>query len=74
MARIAIVRPDGSPSPYFWKDEKDGKSSSHGWASVGAGCRGILWAGAAANCKRPVHAARERRSRMIASIRSLSSA
>ena len=25
MARVAIVRPDGSPSPYFWKDEKDGK-------------------------------------------------
>ena len=24
MASIAIVRPDGSPSPYFWKDEKDG--------------------------------------------------
>ena len=25
MARIKIVRPDGSSSPYFWKDEKDGK-------------------------------------------------
>ena len=25
MARVAIVRPDGSASPYFWKDEKDGK-------------------------------------------------
>ena len=25
MARVAIVRPDGTPSPFFWKDEKDGK-------------------------------------------------
>jgi hypothetical protein len=25
MARIKIVRPDGSPSPYFWKDDKDGQ-------------------------------------------------
>lgn len=25
MARVKIVRPDGRPSPYFWKDEKDGK-------------------------------------------------
>jgi len=25
MARVKIVRPDGSPSPYFWKDEKDAK-------------------------------------------------
>lgn len=24
MARVKIFRPDGSPSPYFWKDEKDG--------------------------------------------------
>ena len=24
MARVKIVRPDGSPSPFFWKDEKDG--------------------------------------------------
>ena len=23
MARVKIVRPDGSPSPYFWKDEKE---------------------------------------------------
>jgi hypothetical protein len=27
MARVKIVRPDGSPSPYFWKDEKDGKNA-----------------------------------------------
>jgi hypothetical protein len=27
MARVKIVRPDGSPSPYFWKDEKDGKKA-----------------------------------------------
>ena len=26
MARVKIVRPDGSPSPFFWKEEKDGKS------------------------------------------------
>jgi hypothetical protein len=26
MARVKIVRPDGSPSPYFWKDEKDAKA------------------------------------------------
>jgi hypothetical protein len=25
MARKKIVRPDGTPSPFFWKDEKDGK-------------------------------------------------
>ena len=25
MARKKIVRPDGSPSPFFWKDEKDGE-------------------------------------------------
>jgi hypothetical protein len=25
MARVTIVRPDGTPSPFFWKDEKDGK-------------------------------------------------
>ena len=24
MARVKIVRPDGRPSPYFWKDEKEG--------------------------------------------------
>lgn len=24
MARVKITRPDGSSSPYFWKDEKDG--------------------------------------------------
>ena len=24
MARVKIVRPDGSPSRYFWKDNKDG--------------------------------------------------
>ena len=24
MARVKIVKPDGTPSPYFWKDEKDG--------------------------------------------------
>ena len=23
MARVKIVRPDGRPSPYFWKDEKE---------------------------------------------------
>ena len=23
MARVKIFRPDGSESPYFWKDEKD---------------------------------------------------
>lgn len=23
MARVKIVRPDGSPSPYFWKKEKE---------------------------------------------------
>jgi hypothetical protein len=22
---VTIVRPDGTPSPFFWKDEKDGK-------------------------------------------------
>jgi hypothetical protein len=26
MARKKIVRPDGTPSPFFWKEEKDGKS------------------------------------------------
>jgi hypothetical protein len=26
MARKKIVRPDGTPSPFFWKDEKDGKN------------------------------------------------
>jgi hypothetical protein len=26
MTRVKIVRPDGSPSPYFWKKEKDGKN------------------------------------------------
>jgi len=26
MARVKIVRPDGSPSPYFWKDEKEAKA------------------------------------------------
>jgi hypothetical protein len=25
MARVKIVRPDGSPSPYFWNDEKEAK-------------------------------------------------
>ena len=25
MARVKIVKPDGSPSPFFWKGEKDGK-------------------------------------------------
>jgi hypothetical protein len=25
MARVKIVRPDGSPSPYFWKNDKDAK-------------------------------------------------
>ena len=24
MARVRIVRPDGRPSPYFWKDGKEG--------------------------------------------------
>ena len=24
MARVKIFRPDGSPSPFFWKDDKDG--------------------------------------------------
>jgi len=24
MARVKIVRPNGSESPFFWKDEKDG--------------------------------------------------
>lgn len=23
MARVKIVRPDGTASPYFWKDEKE---------------------------------------------------
>ena len=23
MARVKIVKPDGSPSPYFWSDKKD---------------------------------------------------
>jgi hypothetical protein len=23
MARVKIVRPDGTASPYFWKDEND---------------------------------------------------
>ncbi len=23
MARVKIVRPDGTPSPYFWKDDKE---------------------------------------------------
>jgi len=27
MARVKIVRPDGSPSPYFWKGEVDGKKA-----------------------------------------------
>ncbi|HUP51652.1 MAG TPA: hypothetical protein VM198_04205 [Longimicrobiales bacterium] len=27
MARVKIVRPDGSPSPYFWKDEKEAKKA-----------------------------------------------
>jgi hypothetical protein len=27
MARVKIVRPDGSPSPYFWKDDEDGKKA-----------------------------------------------
>ena len=26
MARNKIVRPDGTPSPFFWKDGKDGAS------------------------------------------------
>jgi hypothetical protein len=26
MARIAITRPDGSPSPYFWIDKEPGGS------------------------------------------------
>jgi hypothetical protein len=26
MARVKIVRPDGSPSPYFWKDDKDARA------------------------------------------------
>lgn len=25
MARKKIVRPDGSPSPFFWKDDQDAK-------------------------------------------------
>lgn len=25
MARIAITRPDGSPSPYFWTDKEPGE-------------------------------------------------
>jgi hypothetical protein len=24
MARVKIVRPNGTESPFFWKDEKDG--------------------------------------------------
>jgi hypothetical protein len=24
MARVEIVRPDGSPSPYFWSDKETG--------------------------------------------------
>jgi hypothetical protein len=24
MARVKIVKPDGSPSPYFWNDQKEG--------------------------------------------------
>ena len=23
MARVKIMRPDGRPSPYFWRDEKE---------------------------------------------------
>ena len=23
MARVKIVRPDGSPSPFFWRDDKE---------------------------------------------------
>ena len=23
MARVKIVKPDGSPSPYFWSDKRD---------------------------------------------------
>lgn len=38
MARIAITRPDGSPSPYFWTDREPGdkplktvyKQTAHG--------------------------------------------
>ena len=26
MARVKIVRPDGSPSPYFWSDKRDPKT------------------------------------------------
>jgi len=26
MARVKIVRPDGSPSPYFWNDKRDPKA------------------------------------------------
>jgi len=26
MARVKIVRPDGRPSPYFWKDESEAEA------------------------------------------------
>jgi hypothetical protein len=27
MARVKIVRPDGTPSPYFWKSDRDGRKA-----------------------------------------------
>jgi len=27
MARVKIVRPDGTPSPFFWKTGKDGSDA-----------------------------------------------
>jgi len=47
MARIAINRPDGSPSPYFWTDKEPGgkrlktvyKATSDGVKRM----RGVRW-------------------------------
>jgi len=27
MARIRIVKPNGTPSPYFWRDEEEGRKT-----------------------------------------------
>lgn len=27
MARVKIVRPDGTPSPYFWKNDKEARKA-----------------------------------------------
>ena len=28
MARVKIVKPDGSPSPYFWSDQEAGSKAN----------------------------------------------